>query len=156
MLNKFASLFVLKEGPVGRTQFVKHSITTEGPPVRQPVRRVSQALKEVINTEMTKMLEHGVVKPSSSLWSSPVVLVKKKDRSWRFCVDYRKLNAVTHCDAYPLPRIDATLDSLAGSTYFSTLCLASGYWQVEIEDQDKEKTAFSTPNGHQCHALRFD
>ena len=110
---------------MGRTQFVKHSITTEGSPVRQPVRRVPQALKEVIDTEMTKMLEHGVVKPSSSPWSSSVVLVKKKDGSWRFCVDYRKLNAVTHRDAYPLPRIDATLDSLAGSTYFSTLDLTS-------------------------------
>ena len=74
--------------------------------------------------------------------------MKKKDGSWRFYVDYRKLNAVTHHDAYPLPRIDATLDSLAGSTYFSTLDLASGYWQVEIDDQDKEKTAFTTPNGH--------
>ena len=63
-------------------------------------------------------------------------------------MDYSKLNSVTHRDAYPLPRIDATLDSLAGSTYFTTLDLASGYWQVKIEDQDKEKTAFSTPNGH--------
>ena len=133
---------------MGRTQIVKHSITTEGLPVRQPVRRVPQALKEVIDTEVSKMLEQGVVKPSSSPWSSPVVLVKKKDGSWRFCVDYRKLNAATHRDAYPLPRIDATLDSLAGSTYFTTLDLASGYWQVEIEEQDKEKTAFSTPNGH--------
>ena len=148
LLNKFASLFTPKGGQVGRTQIVKHAITTEGPPVRQPVRRVPQALKEVIDTEVTKMLEQGIVKPSSSPWSSPVVLVKKKDGSWRFCVDYRKLNAATHRDAYPLPRIDATLDSLAGSTYFTTLDLASGYWQVEIEEQDKEKTAFSTPNGH--------
>ena len=102
----------------------------------------------MIDTEITKMLEQGIVKPSKSSWSSFIVLVKKKDGSWRFCVDYRKLNSVTHRDAYPLPRIDATLDSLAGSTYFTTLDLASGYWQVKIEDQDKEKTAFSTPNGH--------
>ena len=63
-------------------------------------------------------------------------------------MDYRKLNSVTHQDAYPLPRIDATLDSLAGATYFTTLDLASGYWQVKVEEQDKEKTAFSTPKGH--------
>ena len=94
------------------------------------------------------MLEQGVVKPSRSPWSSPIVTVKKKDGSWRFCVDYRKLNSVTHQGAYPLPRIDATLDSLAGATYFTTLDLASGYWQVEVEEQDKEKTAFSTPKGH--------
>ena len=94
------------------------------------------------------MLEQGVVQHSSSPWSSPIVMVKKKDGSWRFCVDYRKLNSVTHQDTYPLPRIDATLDSLSGAAYFTTLDLASGYWQVEVEEQDKEKTAFSTPQGH--------
>ena len=94
------------------------------------------------------MLEQGVVQHSSSPWSSPIVMVKKKDGSWRFCVDYRKLNSVTHQDAYPLPWIDATLDSLSGAAYFTTLDLASGYWQVEVEEQDKEKTAFSTPQGH--------
>ena len=102
------------------------------------------------------MHEQGVVKPSSSPWSSPVVLVKKKDGSWRFCVDNRKLNAATHRNAYPLPRIDATLDSLAGCTYFTTLDLASGYWQVEIEEHDKEKTAFQRPFRIQCHAVWFD
>ena len=106
------------------------------------------ALKDVVDTEVTQMLEQGVVKPSSSPWSSPIVMVKKKDGSWRFCVDYRKLNSVTRQDAYPLPRIDATIDSLAGATYFTTLDLASGYWQVEVEEQDKKKTAFSTPKGH--------
>ena len=69
-----------------------------------------------------------MIRPSSSPWSSPVVMVRKKNGSWRFCIDYRKLNAVTHLDAYPLPIIDATLESLAGSTLFTTLDLASGYW----------------------------
>ena len=75
-------------------------------------------------------------------------MVKKKDGTWHFCVNYRKLNAITHCDAYPLPRVYATLESLAGSILFTTLCLASGYWQVEVDPVDKEKTAFSTPKGH--------
>ena len=74
-------------------------------------------------------------------------MVKKKDGSWRFCIDYRQLNSATHRDAYPLPRVDATFDSLAGSTLFTTLDLALGYWQVEVEHQDK-KTAFSTSTGH--------
>ena len=75
-------------------------------------------------------------------------MVRKKDGSWRFCVDYRKLNNVTHHDANPLPHIDATQDSLAGSTLFTTLDLASGYWQVEVDAEHKEKTAFSTSKGH--------
>jgi len=75
-------------------------------------------------------------------------MVQKKDGSWRFCIDYRKLNSVTHHDAYSLPRIDATLDSLVGCRYFTTLDLAAGYWQVKLEEDDKEKTAFSTPQGH--------
>ena len=94
------------------------------------------------------MLQQGVIQPSFSPWSSPVVMVKKKDGIWRFCIDYRKLNKVTHRDAYPLPRVDATLDSLADSMFFTTLDLASGYWQVELEPNDKEKTAFSTSKGH--------
>ena len=90
------------------------------------MRRVPVALKDTINTEVNRMLEQNVIRPSCSPWSSPVVMVQKKDGSWRFCIDYRKLNAVTHGDAYPLPRIDSTIDSLAGSCYFTTLDLAAG------------------------------
>ena len=94
------------------------------------------------------MLKNKVVHPSTSPWSSPIIMVRKKDGSWRFCtcIDFRKLNSVTHKDAYPLPRIDETLESLAGSTIFSTLDLASGYWQVELEESDK--VIFSTTEGH--------
>ena len=139
LLTQFTDLFAPKGGPVGRTPNVKHSIPTEGPPVRQPLRRIPEALKGAVDTEVTKMLEQGVVQPSSSPW---LLMVKKKDGSWRFCVDYRKLNSVTHQDACPLPRIDATLDSLSGAAYFTTLDLASGCWQVEVEEQNKEKQPF--------------
>ena len=77
----------------------------------------------------------------------PNCCCEKKDGSARFCVDYRKLNSITHKDAYPLPRIDNTLDTLGGSQWFSTLDLISGYWQVEVAEQDHDKTAFTTQEG---------
>ena len=93
------------------------------------------------------MLEQGVIKSSSSPWASPIVLVKKKDGKYRFCVDYRKLNQVTKKDAHPLPRIDDLLNALHGSKYFSTLDLRSGNWEISVDPQDQEKTAFVTPHG---------
>ena len=93
------------------------------------------------------MLEKGVIEQSTSPWASPIVLVQKKDGTIRFCVDYRKLNNVTCKDAYPLPRVDDTLDTLFGSQWFSTIDLVSGYWQVEIEEPDRPKTAFCATEG---------
>lgn len=97
------------------------------------------------------MLEKGVIEPSNSAWSSPVVLVTKKDNSTRFCVDYRKLNAVTTVDAYPIPRIDECLDALSGSKWFNTMDLCSGFWQIEMDEDDKYKTAFSTSSSGLYH-----
>jgi hypothetical protein len=88
-----------------------------------------------------------VIEESEGPWSSPVVLVRKKNGDLRFCVDYRKLNDVTKKDCFPLSRIDDTLDTLAGAKWFSTLDLKSGYWQVALHPDDKEKTAFSTGQG---------
>ena len=96
---------------------------------------------------LTEMQAKDVIQPSQSPWASPVVLVQKKDGSARFCIDYRKLNSVTQKDAHPIPRIGDTLDTLAGSQWFSTLDMVSGYWQVEVGVEDREKTAFCTPNG---------
>lgn len=87
------------------------------------------------------------MKPSQSPWASPIVLVKKKNGSLRFCVNYWKLNKITRKDAYPFPRFDDTLDTLADARWFSTLDLISSYWQVEVAPADREKTAFCTPNG---------
>lgn len=98
------------------------------------------------------MLKAKVIVPSNSDWCSNVVLVKKPDLTYRFCVDYRKLNLVTVKDKYPLPRIDDLIDKLRGAKFFSTIDLKSGYWQLPMDPQDAKKTAF-TANGSLYHFL---
>ena len=145
LLVSYADIFAKSTTDLGRTDVIKHSIHTgNAAPVRQAVRRISPHRRQEVRTLLSEMMERGVVEPSTSPWASPVVLVQKKDGSTRFCVDYRKVNDVTRKDAYPIPRIDTTLDTLAGARWFTTLDLLSGYWQVEIDENDREKTAFCT------------
>ena len=136
---------------LGDSDIALHRIDTEGlPPVHVPSRRTAEHTRKVIDEERDEMLKHGIVRPSKSPYSSPVVIVTKKDGGMRFCIDYRRLNDQTKIDQYPLPRIDDALDSLSGAWYFSTLDLASGYWQLQVADEDIEKTAFS------CHRGLFE
>lgn len=148
LLDTFRSSFDCTEHALGRTNSVSHHIDTGShSPLRQRPYRVSAAERRIISDQVNDMLERGVVQPSQSPWSSPVVLVRKKDGSIRFCVDYRRLNKVTRKDVYPLPRIDDALDCLQGAEYFSSLDLRSGYWQVPMAECDRPKTAFVTPDG---------
>ncbi|BHF75063.1 hypothetical protein SprV_0501815700 [Sparganum proliferum] len=127
--------------PLGRTNVLQHTIDTgSARPIRQPPRRVPVHFQKQLEQTIKDMLDKHVIRPSSSPWASPIVLVKKKDGSLRLCVDYRKLNVVTVKDSYPLPRIDTTLEALAGAACFSTLDLQSGYWQVEMAPEDRPKT----------------
>ena len=127
LLRKYATLFVTNESRNGKTSSVKHQInTSDAKPIRQVPRSIPLAKREEVNQIIDEMKDNKIIEPSSSPWSSPVVLVKKKDGTTRFCVDYRKLNDVTKKDSYPLPRIDDTLDTLSGSKWFSTLDLKSG------------------------------
>ena len=93
------------------------------------------------------MEKSGVIEPSQSEWEAPIVVVKKRDGSLRICVDYRRLNSVTSTDAYPMPRTDELIDKLGKAKYITTLDLARGYWQVPMNEDDKDKTAFTTPKG---------
>jgi hypothetical protein len=148
LLCKFSRLFATGDNDLGRTTVVTHDINTgDAAPIRQPPRRIPEALMPEFDKEMDRMLMQGVISPGQSPWASPVVLVRKKDGSIRFCVDYRRLNAKTRFDAYPLPRIDETLESLGGTKYFSTLDLLSGYWQVGLTEEARLKSAFTTRNG---------
>ncbi|GFT78961.1 hypothetical protein TNCV_3093451 [Trichonephila clavipes] len=93
------------------------------------------------------MFKLGIIEHSESQWSSPVVLLKKKNGSWRFYVDYRRVNKITKKDVYHSPRIDDALDKLSGASLFSTLDFKAGYWQIEVDERYREKTAFITPDG---------
>ena len=130
------------------TTHVQHSINTgNAPPINQRAYRVSEKEKDVAKREIIKMLTLGIIRPSSSSWASPIVLVKKKDGTMRFCVDYRKLNAVTARDVYPLPRIEELLNYLKGKKFFSLCDAIYGFWQVPIVEGDVAKTAFTSSEG---------
>jgi hypothetical protein len=138
LLRRFKSIISTGSHNLGKTSNIEHNIDTgDQPAVRSGLRRISFHEREQIN----KMLKNGIIERSDSPWASPVVLVKKKDDTVRFCIDYRRLNAITRKDAYPLPRIDDTLESLSGAKVFSTIDLATGYSQVNMAENDKAKNS---------------
>ena len=148
LLRKYHSIFATSKKDLGRASLVKHCINTgTALPVQKPPRRIPLGKRQIEKEEIKAMLDRGVIQPSTSPWASPVVLVMKKDGSTRFCVDYRGLNDLTVKDAYPLPRIDDSLDALNGGRWFNTMDLMSGYWQIMMDPADVEKTAFATSQG---------
>ena len=149
LVEEYSDIFALDSTELGTTELVTHSIDTgDSHPIRQPLRRIPFALQRTMEEMVQKMLAQGVIQNSNSSWTSPVVLIKKKDGSHHFCVDYRRLNGLTKMDVFPLPRVDDTLDMLSQTQYFSMLDLAAGYWQVRMDSDSQEKTAFSTCSGH--------
>ena len=148
LIAEYRAIFALKPEELGRTGLVKHRIDTgDNPPIRQRPYRVSESQRGIIEEHVTDMLNRGIIQPSTSLWASPITLVQKKDRTDRFVVDFRRLNSVTRKDSYALPRIDHALDALNGTKFFSCMNLMSGFWQVEMESESREHTAFVTYGG---------
>ncbi len=148
LIKNNLDIFAKNKKDLGKTTKVKHTIDTGNEkPIKQRFRRFSHKEKETIRKEIETMLENGIIRKSKSPWASPIVLVKKKDGSTRFCIDFRRLNKITKKDNHPLPRIDDMLDKFQGSQWFSSIDLASGYWQVEMDEDDREKTAFIIEEG---------
>ena len=144
LLCEFQDIFAKSKEDLGRTRLVHHHIDTGSAlPIKQRARRLPLHQQQAEHDEVERMLKAGIIEESSSPWASPIVLVNKKGgRGVRFCVDFRKVNAVTRGDSYPLPNTHDCLDSLRGSSWFSTVDLCSGYWQLPLAPADREKTAF--------------
>ena len=149
LLRQYKDVFAVDKNDLGsyNQSKVRIELTEGARPLKQPLRRSTAEEKRIIKEEVNRMLKAGIIEPSQSPWSSPVVLVRKKNGEIRFCVDFRYLNSVTVKDAFPLPRIDDTLDALGGAKWFSTFDLQAGFNQLEIDEQSRPLTSFSTMQG---------
>ena len=154
---KHESTFSKDETDIGLTHLAVHNIDTgDAKPIKMAPRRVPLAFKGQDTECVNKMLKSGSIRPSSSPWAAPVVLVKKKNGSTRLCADYRFLNAVTRKDSFPLPKISEALDAIAGSKFLSVMDLTSAFQQVAVNPADIPKTAFVTTGGlWECTRLCF-
>jgi len=144
LLDRNEDLFAKNDCDLGRTDLVKVKIDTgTHPPIKRNPYRLPFSQRKLVEDHIENMLKAGIIEPSQSPWSSPIVIVDKKDGEKRFCVDLRALNKVAVKNSYPLPRIEDILASLDGSQYFTCLDLKSGYWQIGMCPLSKEKTAFT-------------
>jgi hypothetical protein len=149
IIQQFAAIFELPKGmPPIRDCDHQFPLLPGARPVQMRPYRYAPALKDEIEKQVVEMLQLGIVQPSKSAFSSSVILVKKKDQTYRFCVDYRHPNALTLKTKFPVPVIDEFLDELHGASWFSTLDLRAGFHQIRMSPQDQHKTAFQTHHGH--------
>ena len=149
VLDSFTDVFAEPKGLPPHRRY-DHAITLveNAQPANSRPYRYSPLQKDEIERQVQEMLESGVIEHSMSPYAAPVLLVKKKDGTWRFCVDYRRLNDATVKNKFPLPIVDELLDELAGAAFFSKLDLRAGYHQIRMRAGDEEKTAFKTHHGH--------
>ena len=160
LLREYHDIFSLEKHDTGHTKAAKHKIVLKDPdtpPFKERFCRIPPPQLNEVRAHLKMMLDAGVIRPSNSPWCNAVVLVRKKDRSLRFCIDFRRLNSLTVKDSHPLPRICETLESLAGAAHYTTIDMNSGFWQVPMDDESKQYTAFtlSSMGLYECESMPF-
>ena len=160
LLKEYHDIFSLEKCDMGHTNTTKHKIVLKDPdtlPFREHFHRIPPPQLDEVREHLKLMLDAGVIQPSNSPWYNAVVLVRKKDRSLRFCIDFRKLNSLTVKDSHPLPHICETLESLAGAAHFLMFDMNSGFWQVPMDEESKQYTAFTLGSMglYKCERMPF-
>ena len=160
LLKEYHDMFSLEKRDMGHTNATEHKIVLKDPdtpPFKEHFCRILPPQLDEVREHLKLMLDAGVIRPSNSPWCNAVVLVRKKDGSLRFCIDFRKLNSLTVKDSHPLPRICETLESLTGAAHFSTFNMNSGFWQVPMAEDSKQYTAFTLGSMglYECESMPF-
>ena len=160
LLKEYHDIFSLEKHDMGHTNASKHKIVLKDPdtpPFKEHFCRILPPQLDEVREHLKLMLDTGVIQPSNSPWCNAVVLVRKKDGLLRFCIDFRKLNSLTVKDSHPLPRICETLESLAGAAHYSTFDMNSGFWQVPMDEESKQYTAFTLGSMglYECESMPF-
>ena len=143
-LMEHHNIFSLDQNEIGCTDTAEHVIELlDTEPFKERFRQIAPPLVEEVREHIQEMLDGGTIRPSQSPWCNAVVLVRKKDGGLRFCIDFRRLNSQTKKDAYPLPQMQETMESMVGARFFSTMELKSGFWQVKMAKDSQQYTAFT-------------
>ena len=160
LLKEYHDIFFLEKQDMGHTKAAEHKIVLKDPdtpPFKEQFRRIPPPQLDEVREHLKLMLDAGMIRPSNSPWCNAVVLVRKKDGSLRFCIDFRKLNSLTVKDSHPLPRICETLESLAGAAHYSMFDMNSGFWQVPMSLESKQYTTFTLGSMglYECESMPF-
>ena len=151
IIHQYQGIFMANDWDIGCTNLLRHRIETTGGPINIKPRRQPVHLEEKLEEAIKNLEENGIIKPCNSQWNTPIVCVWKKDKDEiRLCLDFRQLNLITKRQAFPMPNIAEMMDRLHGTKYFSTIDLGNAYYQVELDKESQEKTAFSTKSGQFC------
>ena len=160
LLKEYHDIFSLEKHDMGHTKAAKHKIVLKDPdtpPFRERFHRIPPPQLNEVHAHLKMMLNAGVIRPSNSPWCNAVVLVRKKDGSLHFCIDFRRLNSLMVKDSHPLPHICETPESLAGAAHYTTIDMNSGFWQVPMDDESKQYTAFTLGSMglYECECMPF-